>query len=193
MGPGTALLLAAVGPRPGTGYVLHKYLLDEVRDKRGPGHAGGREPRTVWVFLLAPKTSPFPASPRQPLYLRGCRAHSAASPPPPHFLRNPESPEGPRELLCGLQTYNLVFKPTSREVCGGQREPASCCPTLSECGYTLTHIHTHTHTQIRTVIQAHTLNSLVRPNLHTIKFTRLKGRIQWFLSTLNSCAFIIII
>ena len=113
--------------------------------------------------------------------------------PPPHFLRNPESPEGPRELLCGLQTYNLVFKPTSREVCGGQREPASCCPTLSECGYTLTHIHTHTHTQIRTVIQAHTLNSLVRPNLHTIKFTRLKGRIQWFLSTLNSCAFIIII
>lgn len=97
MGPGTALLLAAVGPRPGTGYVLHKYLLDEVRDKRGPGHGGGREPRTVWVFLLDPRTSPSPPtpSPRHPLYLRGCRAHSAASPPHPPFLRNPESPGGP--------------------------------------------------------------------------------------------------
>lgn len=44
MGSGTAVLLAVVAPMPGTGYVLNKYLLDDIRDERGPrawGWSGG--------------------------------------------------------------------------------------------------------------------------------------------------------
>lgn len=36
MGSGTAVLLAVVAPMPGTGYVFNKYLLDDIRDERGP-------------------------------------------------------------------------------------------------------------------------------------------------------------
>ena len=66
VGPGTALLLAVEGPMPGTGYVLHKYRPDEIRDKRGPGRGAAREPRTAWGFLLVPTISPFPLPPGNP-------------------------------------------------------------------------------------------------------------------------------
>lgn len=51
LGSGTALLLAVVAPMPGTGYVLNKYLSDDIRDERDPGLGGGREARTISDFF----------------------------------------------------------------------------------------------------------------------------------------------
>lgn len=71
-------------------------------------------------------------SPTHPPYLRGGLAGFSAS---PAFSKEPwKSWRAQGKRLCGLRTYNLVSKPTSREVCGGQREPTWGHPTLSQRG-----------------------------------------------------------
>lgn len=149
MGTGTDLLLAVVAPMPGTGYVFNKSLLDDIRDERGRESGGGRETRTILALSRQPESLPF--LPYDNLYK--CGGVLA-----PSSLSNElwKSWRAQRKLLCGLQTYNLVFKPTSREVYWGQREPTLCSPTLSKCG---AHTQTHAYTLCYTNSHTHSFNS----------------------------------
>lgn len=84
---GTALLLADVGPMPGTGYVLNKYLLDEIRDKRGWGKEVGGKLRPSGVSAWPPET-PSLSSPQTTSIPAGvfCPLLCQPSPtPPPAF------------------------------------------------------------------------------------------------------------
>lgn len=181
----------------GTGYVLNKYLLDDIRDERGLGVGGRLGPS--WLSSRPPEPLPLPAPLKQPLYLRGCFKPLLSQAP---LSSEPwKSWRARGKLLCSLRTNNLFFKPTSREVCRGQREPTLCRPTLSKRGARArTHVHKHTRshklTHLHSVKQTHAqslLTVLVTYNLHTIKFVQLKHSIQWFLGYLHSCAIIIII
>lgn len=195
MGSGTALPLAAVAPclAQGTCSINTCWMISEMRGAWGLGVGGRLGP--PWLSSRPPEPLPLPRPPKQPLYLRGCFN--------PRLSQAPLSSEPWKswrargKLLCSLRTNNLVFKPTSREVCRGQREPTlPPHPVQTWCAHARTHVHKHTNIHTHTVIQIHAqslLTVLVRYNLHTIKFVPLKHSIQWFLVYLHSCAIIIII
>ena len=64
---------------PGTGDVLNKFLVDELRHQGDQGLGVRGRLGASGVSSWSPE--PLPLPPPQPLYLQGCSAHPSASPP----------------------------------------------------------------------------------------------------------------
>lgn len=97
VGLGTALVPALVAPVPGRVYMLNKYLLDDLRDKRGPARGGP-------ISVFSRQMLSLPCPPRPP-YLRGGLAGFSAS---PRFRKNLGSPGGPRES-CSAASEPIIW------------------------------------------------------------------------------------